>query len=165
MLVNAIGTVRTLAPATTFTLADHEQVDAGRTWAVLAVDHEATSNLSTATGGPDTASGLGTFMGTLTHARDGKKNAAKDATPLYRQRVVVLAADTPYRPLRDDEHGLRLHPKPTVYGTQTAIVVGVAGQPVTTDRDHRIKLQFAWARGDASASRWLRGTPWRSSFP
>jgi type VI secretion system secreted protein VgrG len=40
-----------------------------------------------------------------------------------------------------------------VYGTQTAIVVGVAGQPVTTDRDHRIKLQFAWARGDASASR------------
>lgn len=153
VLVNAIGTVRTLAPATTFTLADHEQVDAGRTWAVLAVDHEATSNLGTAAGGPDTASGLGTFMGTLTHARDGKKNTAKDATPLYRQRAVVLAADTPYRPLRDDEHGLRLHPKPTVYGTQTAIVVGVAGQPVTTDRDHRIKLQFAWARGDASASR------------
>ena len=59
---------------------------------------------------------------------------------------------TPYRPLRDDEHGLRLHPKPTVYGTQTAIVLGVAGQPVTTDRDHRIKLQFkiqAWRKMSA----------------
>ena len=29
------------------------------------------------------SSGLGTFAGTLTHALDGKKNAAKDATQLY----------------------------------------------------------------------------------
>ena len=66
----------------------------------------------------------------------------------------MLAADTPYRPLRDDAHGLRLHPKPTVYGTQTAIVVGVAGQPVTTDRDHRITLQFkiqAWRKMSAAS--------------
>ena len=65
----------------------------------------------------------------------------------------MLAADTPYGPLRDAEHGVSLHPKLAVYGTQPAAVVGVAGQSVTTDRDHRIKLQFAWARGEVSARR------------
>jgi type VI secretion system secreted protein VgrG len=37
--------------------------------------------------------------------------------------------------------------KPTAPGTQTALVVGVSGQPITTDRDHRVKIQFHWQRG------------------
>jgi type VI secretion system secreted protein VgrG len=53
-----------------------------------------------------------------------------------------------------DEAGLpdvRLHPRPTLQGMQTAVVVGVSGQPVHTDRDLRIKVQFHWQRG-ANAS-------------
>jgi type VI secretion system secreted protein VgrG len=45
-----------------------------------------------------------------------------------------------------------LHPRPTVRGTQTAVVVG-AGDPTHTDRDLRIKVQFPWQRGSRSASR------------
>lgn len=58
-----------------------------------------------------------------------------------------------------DEHGhpdVRLHPRPTVHGVQTALVVGT-GAAVHTDRDHRIKVQFHWQRG-ASASHRLNHT-------
>ncbi len=48
----------------------------------------------------------------------------------------------------------RLSPRPTVHGVQTAIVVGL-GAPVHTDRDHRIKVQFHWQRGDVGSHRSL----------
>lgn len=38
-------------------------------------------------------------------------------------------------------------------GQQTAIVVGPAGQVIYTDRDHRVKVQFHWQRGEQSHSR------------
>src|SRR5690606_37204828 len=68
----------------------------------------------------------------------------------YRNTFTAVPATLPYRPKTVDGHGLRLHPKPTVHGTQSAIVVR-DGAPVQTDRDHRIQVQFAWQRGnDAS---------------
>jgi type VI secretion system secreted protein VgrG len=39
--------------------------------------------------------------------------------------------------------------KPTAPGAQTALVVGLSGEPLTTDRDHRVKVQFPWQRGSA----------------
>jgi type VI secretion system secreted protein VgrG len=39
--------------------------------------------------------------------------------------------------------------KPTVHGMQTALVVGVTGEALTTDRDHRVKVQFPWQRGES----------------
>ncbi|MBI5256117.1 MAG: type VI secretion system tip protein VgrG [Burkholderiales bacterium] len=39
--------------------------------------------------------------------------------------------------------------KPTAPGLQTALVVGLAGEPLTTDREHRVKIQFPWQRGVA----------------
>jgi uncharacterized protein involved in type VI secretion and phage assembly len=39
--------------------------------------------------------------------------------------------------------------KPTARGLQTAIVVGLAGQALSTDREHRVKIQFPWQRGSA----------------
>ena len=39
--------------------------------------------------------------------------------------------------------------RPTAPGPQTAIVVAAQGQSLTTDRDARIRIQFAWQRGDA----------------
>ncbi|MDO9352823.1 MAG: type VI secretion system tip protein TssI/VgrG, partial [Solirubrobacteraceae bacterium] len=37
--------------------------------------------------------------------------------------------------------------KPTAPLNQTALVVGIGNEPLTTDRDHRVKVQFAWQRG------------------
>jgi type VI secretion system secreted protein VgrG len=34
--------------------------------------------------------------------------------------------------------------KPTALGAQSAIVVGLSDEPVETERDHRIKVRFAW---------------------
>jgi type VI secretion system secreted protein VgrG len=57
-----------------------------------------------------------------------------------------------YRPQTTDSQGKHLYPKPTVNGQQTAIVVGNS-DPIHTDRDHRIKIQYHWQRGDQSHSR------------
>src|SRR5690606_9542725 len=53
-------------------------------------------------------------------------------------RSIALGADGQPDP--------RLHSRPTIHGVQTAVVVGL-GEPLHTDRDHRIKLQFHWQRG------------------
>jgi len=37
--------------------------------------------------------------------------------------------------------------KPTAPGAQAALVVGVQDQPLTTDRDLRVRIQFPWQRG------------------
>ena len=57
---------------------------------------------------------------------------------------------------RSDAQGLpdpRVHPSPNLHGVQTAIVVGISGQPIHTDRDHRIKVQFHWQRGGNASHR------------
>ena len=58
----------------------------------------------------------------------------------------------PFRPAR-------VTPKPTVRGTQTAVVVGPAGEEIFTDKYGRIKVQFPWDREgkfDADSSCWIR---------
>ncbi|MFD0739827.1 type VI secretion system tip protein TssI/VgrG [Lysobacter koreensis] len=79
-------------------------------------------------------------------------SASKPATDFYQNTFDALPAAVPYRAQTADGHGLRLHPKPTVHGTQTAIVVS-DGAPLQTDRDHRIKVQFAWQRGSNAGNR------------
>jgi type VI secretion system secreted protein VgrG len=53
----------------------------------------------------------------------------------------------------------RVTPKPTVKGTQTAVVVGPEGDEIFTDKYSRIKVQFPWDRlgkYDADSSCWIR---------
>lgn len=152
------GTVRTFAPGTTFTLAGHDGVQPGDDGFLLVrVRHVAHNNLDA-----DTASMLDRHLGddpvaalnreilsASLHAR-GKGIAAR---PVYRNSFEAIAGTTPYRDSQADGHGRLLHPRPTVQGQQTAIVVGPAGTPIHTDRDHRIKVQFHWQRGAASHSR------------
>ncbi|QCU72614.1 type VI secretion system tip protein VgrG [Luteimonas yindakuii] len=86
------------------------------------------------------------------HGPGGGASAGFNAAPddFYRNTFIMLPADITYRPCTLD-HGGRIHPRPTVHGTQSAIVVS-DDAPLTTDRDHRIKVQFPWQRGgDASA--------------
>ena len=63
--------------------------------------------------------------------------------------------------------------KPTVSGSQTAVVVGPAGEEIFTDKFGRVKVQFHWdreGRNDASSSCWLRvstsiaGNKWGTMF-
>ena len=44
-------------------------------------------------------------------------------------------------------HKKREPHKPSAPNAQTALVVGLDGEVLTTDRDHRVKVQFAWQRG------------------
>lgn len=53
----------------------------------------------------------------------------------------------------------RLTPKPVIYGTQTAVVVGPAGEEIFTDAYGRVKVQFFWdreGRFDGNSSCWVR---------
>ncbi len=153
------GTVRTFAPGTTFTLHAHAQYDGGADarFAILRVCHLAHNNLDA-----DTGRSLAGLLGDSAVAQDNDADLATSlhavgrgagARPVYRNRIDAIRADVPYRPSRLDGHGRLLHPRPTVRGQQTAIVVGPAGAVVHTDRDHRIKVQFHWQRGTASHNR------------
>ncbi|RZI81678.1 MAG: type VI secretion system tip protein VgrG [Rubrivivax sp.] len=151
------ATVRTLAPATSFVLLDHAVHDQDRTqggdeaarFTVLSVTHRARNNLSA-----DAQAGLQHLLGaalpSLGEAHRRLPNTTEE--PVYQAHFRAQRAHVPVRPMLIDEHGARLHPRPTVYGTQTALVVGL-GEPVHTDRDGRIKVQFHWQRGGGASHR------------
>jgi len=70
----------------------------------------------------------------------------------YINRVKCIPFDVPYRPSRDTA-------KPVVRGTQTAIVVGPAGEEIYPDEHGRVKVQFHWDRegtNDENSSCWIR---------
>lgn len=75
----------------------------------------------------------------------------------YRNTFTVMPATTPFRPPRTTY-------KPTVYGAQTAQVVGPSGEEIFTDKYGRVKVQFHWDREgkrNADSSCWVRvGTLW-----
>ena len=70
----------------------------------------------------------------------------------YVNTFTCLPAALPYRPARATA-------RPTVKGTQTAVVVGPAGEEIFTDPYGRVKVQFHWDREgkhDADSSCWIR---------
>uniref|UniRef100_UPI00366D0C73 phage baseplate assembly protein V n=1 Tax=Rhodococcoides kroppenstedtii TaxID=293050 RepID=UPI00366D0C73 len=80
---------------------------------------------------------------------DGAPLVSNEA--VYANSFVALPAAQTYRPLIEGGHGARSHPVAAVQGAQTAIVVG-AGDPVHTDRDHRVRIQHHAQRGPKAAS-------------
>ena len=146
--VQARGSVRTTAPGTFFTLRDHPLHDGGDEsrdrFVTLRVRHRARNNLHA-----DMRAAVRQTIGAAAALaeRPGMRNDS--AEPVYACELVAQPADAPVRSVPLDDAGRpdpRLHPRPTVHGVQTAVVVGL-GEPVHTDRDHRIKLQFHWQRG------------------
>ncbi len=75
----------------------------------------------------------------------------------YQNEFLALPADTTYRTARRT-------PRPLIHGTQTALVVGPAGEEIHTDKYGRVKVQFYWDRvghRNEDSSCWVRvGTPW-----
>ncbi len=74
----------------------------------------------------------------------------------YRNRFEAIPRSVPYRPQR-------LTPKPRMH-TQTARVVGKAGEEIWTDEYGRVKIQFPWDRfgeKNENSSCWVRvGQAW-----
>ena len=84
----------------------------------------------------------------------------------YSNSFTCIPAALPYRPARSTF-------RPVVQGTQTAVVVGPAGEEIFTDKYGRVKVQFHWDRdgkNDADSSCWVRvgqnwaGKRWGASF-
>lgn len=158
------GTVRTLGAGTTFVLRDHACLDMlptddARTFAITRVIHLAHNNLSA-----ELRSAIAQALGEdatsrlADEPRDGLNASATIADrALYRNRIDAIRSDVPYRSSHVQGRGLALHPRPTVTGQQTAIVVGPPGSVIHTDRENRIKVQFHWqrnaGRSDQSHSR------------
>jgi type VI secretion system secreted protein VgrG len=153
------GTVRAFAAGSTFTLHEHSIYDGGdeATFAIVRVRHLAHNNLDA-----DTDNALTRLLGEcpVRQANGAELASGLHAVgrgigqrPVYRNRIDAIPNSMTYRAPRTDERGQLLHPRPLVCGQQTAIVVGPSGSVIHTDRDHRIKVQFHWQRGEASHSR------------
>lgn len=70
----------------------------------------------------------------------------------YRNRFLATPWDVFYRPALQ-------HPKPRVFGSQTAKVTGPKGEEIHCDQYGRVKVQFHWDRegqSDDKTSCWLR---------
>lgn len=76
----------------------------------------------------------------------------RDFSQGYRNVAILSPKDIPYRPLK-------LHPKPKILGTQTAIVTGPEGEEIYCDAYGRVKIQCHWDRlgnYDDLSSDWVR---------
>ena len=156
------GTVRTLRPGTMFTLSGQATLDAAasdddRSFFVARVLHLMHNNLSAEMRTDiDARLGVGLLAAAIEQEQRTSLHAAGKTIgqrPTYRNRIDAIRSKIPYRSGGLDAHGCVLHPRPTVRGQQTAIVVGPPGTAIHTDRDHRIKVQFHWQRGVQSHSR------------
>jgi type VI secretion system secreted protein VgrG len=73
-------------------------------------------------------------------------------TQTFQVMIDAIDARTPFRPERRTR-------KPVIYGAQTAMVVGMAGEEIYTDQHGRVKVQFHWDRygkQDERSSCWVR---------
>ncbi|WP_175908711.1 MULTISPECIES: type VI secretion system Vgr family protein [Burkholderia] len=157
------GTRRDLRPGLRFTVGDHPTVNASDAFICLRVQHHARANVAA-----DIRSAIEQHLGSvpamsdtgngslgLDLAWDGdgsEEDLAVEDDGVYRNRFLAIPADRTYRPLLGHGHGSSLHAVAIAHGAQSAIVVG-SGDPVHTERDHRIRIQHHAQRGENAASR------------
>jgi type VI secretion system secreted protein VgrG len=126
-----------------FTLSQHPNGSLNKQYTILSATHEAEQN-------PSYVSNEG--------ATDPYTNSFT---------CILHGAGAPgFRPLPKT-------PKPVVQGSQTAVVVGPAGEEIFTDKYGRVKVQFNWDRDgkvNESSSCWVRvaqtwaGNKWGTMF-
>ena len=151
------GSARVLAAGQPISIAQHPR-HGGATLVPLAVEHVGTNN-------------LGSGITALLASPDLEHGS-------YRNRFVATPVEVPVAPLAAD--------RPTVHGPQTAHVVGLPDAAVTPSRDHQVRIQFAWQRGEhpnpgglsagshapgdhtsgtwVPVAEWLAGPNWGSHF-
>ncbi|CAN5783395.1 type VI secretion system Vgr family protein [soil metagenome] len=119
------GSVRQLAAGYAFTLSQHTHYGMGDdAFTVLAVEHTATNNFDAG-------------MARLLNISAQERGTYRNHFSCVRQTVAIVPALAAVRR------------NASAFGTQVALVVGLEGTSLTTERDHHIKLQFAWQRGSA----------------
>ncbi|MBN3854872.1 type VI secretion system tip protein VgrG [Paraburkholderia sp. Ac-20340] len=127
------GSSRTLEVGKIHTLSGY--LDRTTDFVPLSLEHEAANNL-----GAEIAQLL---------AQSELENG------LYRNRFVAVPPGVPIVPPHRD--------RPVVHGVQTAIVVGEPSSRVSSTRDHQVRVQFAWMRGEAPLTGGLTDTASRSN--
>lgn len=116
------GAVRRLAAGHAFYLSQHDRYpDGENAFKVLSVRHEARNNFRTGVAGAVSA---GVEHGTYRNVF----SCVREVVPL-----VPCLTVAPHRT--------------TAPGPQCALVVGLADAVSTTNRDHQVRVQFAWQRG------------------
>jgi type VI secretion system secreted protein VgrG len=99
------------------------------------------------------------LLTSITHHahQPGFESGADEAGEHYSNIFTCIPCSVPFRPPR-------LTPKPLIQGTQTAIVVGPAGEEIYVDNYSRVKVQFHWDRvgqRNEHSSCWIRvSQPW-----
>ncbi|MYN18394.1 type VI secretion system tip protein VgrG [Rugamonas sp. FT107W] len=126
-LFEGAGAVRRLAAGHGFQLTQHERyADGDNRFLVLWVRHEARNNfqaqIKTAS-----LSGGGIENGTYRNSF----GCVRDSVAVVPRAIAAPNAST-------------------ALGPQTALIVGLANAVATTDRDHQVKIQFAWQRGQGA---------------
>ena len=114
------GSVRDLAAGVAYSLVQHN-VHEGAGFVPLNVVHVGVNNLG---------AGITALLG-----------APELEQGSYRNRFIATPAGVPIAPLPQV--------RPTAHGPQTARVVGLPDAAVTPNRDHQVRIQFAWQRGPA----------------
>jgi len=134
-VIRGKGDCRAFASGFTVSLEEHYRADMNAKYVITSIDHRATQ------GG------------------DYSPNSAMaaDTEASYRNTFECIPGTVPFRPLR-------VTPRPTVRGCQTAMVVGPGGEEIYTDKHGRVKVQFHWDREgkrDQNSSCWVRVShPW-----
>lgn len=85
-------------------------------------------------------------------SHEAAEGYGSDSGHRYKNVFECIPYGIPFRPPR-------VTPRPAMLGTQTAIVVGPAGEEIYTDEYGRVKVQFHWDRegkGDDTSSCWIR---------
>jgi len=75
-----------------------------------------------------------------------------DEAAKYGNQVKCIPNNVPLRPVR-------ITPRPSIPGAQTAVVVGPDGEEIYVDKHGRVKVQFCWDRygkADENSSCWVR---------
>ncbi|MGV8921465.1 MAG: type VI secretion system Vgr family protein, partial [Pseudomonas sp.] len=124
------GAVRHLQPGFSYTLSGHPEVDKRQAFVFQNVEHVATNNL-----------------GQRVAALRGREDIEAG---IYRNSFSAVTGQTAVVPTP--------LPKPTAPGVESAIVVGVANQALTSTRDHQVRVQFYWQRGENPLELGLRNT-------
>ncbi len=121
------GVVRGLGAGQIFVLTEHPNHDGDNEFVVLSHTFEARNNLPA------------DFEKYLYGMSPSRSHLTESG---YQNRFQVVRKNIPIVP----DYAHTRHAKPTMRGTQTATVVGPAGEEIHTDELGRIKIQFHWAR-------------------
>jgi type VI secretion system secreted protein VgrG len=131
----ASGNCRSFFSGALFTLEDHYREDLNQQYLITAMTFRASQGGDYGSGGMDNLDPEFAFEGNFE----------------------CIPAIIPFRPLR-------VSPRPSVRGCQTAVVVGPAGEEIYTDKYGRVKVQFHWdheGKKNENSSCWVRCShPW-----